>query len=126
MKKYQSDCFFKSAKHALCGLYLTLRTQRNFIKHLLIAFLILILAIFLKANLIEISIIIATNAFVLVAELFNSVIEFIMDAYYKNKYSRLCKFAKDMSAGAVLLAALSSALIAFILLFPKLYDLVKN
>lgn len=123
MKKYQSKSFFKSAKHAMNGLYLAFRTQRNFRKHILIAFFVIGLAFLLKARTIEIVILVATNTFVLLAELVNSVIEFIMDAYYGNKYSKLCKFAKDISAGAVLLCALSSAIIATILLLPRLITL---
>jgi len=121
MKKYQSSNFFQSAKHASSGLYLAFRTQKNFRKHILIALFVLILAGILKARPVEFAIIVATNTCVLVAELINSVIEFVMDAYYKNKYSTLCKFAKDMSAGAVLLCATSSAIIAAILLLPKIF-----
>ena len=120
MKKYQSKSFFQSAKHAFSGLYLAFRTQKNFRKHILIALFVIVLAIVLRARAIEIAIIVATNTCVLVAELINSVIEFVMDAYYKNKYSTLCKFAKDMAAGAVLLWAMASAIIATILLLPKL------
>ena len=69
MKKYQSKNFLKSAHHALCGLYLAFRTQRNFRKHLLIAFFVIALAIFLKARTVEIVIIIAANTAVLMAEL---------------------------------------------------------
>jgi len=107
--------------HALNGLYLAFRTQKNFRKHILIAVFVLIAAVILKAKPVEFAIIIFANGSVLVIELINSVIEFIMDAYYKNKYSRLCKFAKDISAGAVLLCASISALVACILLIPKLF-----
>ena len=125
MKKYQSKSFIKSAMHATNGLYLAFRTQKNFRKHIVIAVFVLTLAFLLKAKGMEISIIVATNTCVLVAELVNSVIEFVMDAYYKNKYSRLCKFAKDISAGAVLLCAISSAAIAAILLVPRLINFIK-
>ncbi len=120
MKKFQSTGFLKSAMHASNGLYLAFRTQRNFRKHILIAVFVISCALILHAGAIELAIIVAANTFVLVAELVNSVIEFVMDAYYKNKYSRLCKFAKDMAAGAVLLCAISSAIIAAILLLPHL------
>ncbi len=120
MKKFQSASFFQSAKHALNGVYLAFRTQKNFRKHIVIAVFVLVLAFLFHARGLEIAILIASNTCVLVAELINSVIEFVMDAYYKNKYSTLCKFAKDMSAGAVLLCAISSALIALILLLPKI------
>ena len=125
MKKYQSKSFIKSAMHATNGLYLAFRTQKNFRKHIVIAVFVLTLAFLLKAKGMEIAIIVATNTCVLVAELVNSVIEFVMDAYYKNKYSRLCKFAKDISAGAVLLCAISSAAIAAILLVPRLINFIK-
>lgn len=125
MKKYQSKSFIKSAMHATNGLYLAFRTQKNFRKHIVIAIFVLTLAFLLKAKGMEIAIIVATNTCVLVAELVNSVIEFVMDAYYKNKYSRLCKFAKDISAGAVLLCAISSAAIAAILLVPRLINFIK-
>lgn len=125
MKKYQSKSFIKSAMHATNGLYLAFRTQKNFRKHIVIAVFVLALAFLLKAKGMEIAIIVATNTCVLVAELVNSVIEFVMDAYYKNKYSRLCKFAKDISAGAVLLCAISSAAIAAILLVPRLINFIK-
>lgn len=126
MKKYQSKSFIKSAMHATNGLYLAFRTQKNFRKHIVIAVFVLTLAFLLKAKGMEIAIIVATNTCVLVAELVNSVIEFVMDAYYKNKYSRLCKFAKDISAGAVLLCAISSAAIAAILLVPRLINFIKS
>lgn len=125
MKKYQSKSFIKSAMHATNGLYLAFRTQKNFRKHIVIAVFVLTLAFLLKVKGMEIAIIVATNTCVLVAELVNSVIEFVMDAYYKNKYSRLCKFAKDISAGAVLLCAISSAAIAAILLVPRLINFIK-
>ena len=125
MKKYQSKSFIKSAMHATNGLYLAFRTQKNFRKHIVIAVFVLTLAFLLKAKGMEIAIIVATNTCVLVAELVNPVIEFVMDAYYKNKYSRLCKFAKDISAGAVLLCAISSAAIAAILLVPRLINFIK-
>ncbi len=126
MKKYQSTSFIKSAMHATNGLYLAFRTQKNFRKHILIAIFVLFMAFILKARGLEIAIIVATNTCVLMAELVNSVIEFVMDAYYKNNYSKLCKFAKDISAGAVLLCAISSAIIALILLLPRLIDFIKQ
>lgn len=122
MKKYQSKNFIKSALHATDGLYLAFRTQRNFRKHIVIAVCVFVLALLLKVRGVELALIIAVNAGVLVVELINSVIEFIMDAYYKNNYSRLCKFAKDISAGAVLLSAITSAIVATIILLPKLIN----
>ena len=61
--------------------------------------------------------------FVLVVEMLNSVIEFVIDAYYKNKWAKLAKLSKDIAAGAVLLSAVSSAVILFLIFANKIYGL---
>ena len=61
--------------------------------------------------------------FVLVTEMINSVIEFVIDAYYKNKWAKLAKLSKDIGAGAVLISACASALISLLIYADKIYDL---
>ena len=72
----------------------------------------------------ELCIIIICTAFVLVAELFNSAIEFALDALYRNKKNTLVGMAKDMSAGAVLIATFTSGVIGAILFLTHIYDIV--
>ena len=108
---------------ALNGLRLAFRSQRNFRKHLLIAFLTFSIAFLLRVEIIEFCIIIFANMFVLVVEMLNSVIEFVIDAYYKNKWAKLAKLSKDIAAGAVLLSAIASALISFLIFGNKFYHL---
>ena len=122
MKKFQSTSFIKSASHAFDGLYLAFKSQRNFRKHLYIALVVLIIAILLKVSIIAFCMLMLTNSLVLAFELLNSVFEFALDAYYKNKYSRLVKFAKDISAAAVLLMSVTSLVIAFFILGDKIYQ----
>jgi len=126
MNKFQSRTFNRSLMFALNGVRLAFRSQRNFRKHLVIAFLTLVIAYFLKVSIIEYCIIIFANAFVLVIEMINSVIEFVIDAYYKNKWAKLAKLAKDIGAGAVLVSACSSALISLLICGNKIYELYYN
>jgi len=123
MNKFQSRSFQRSAMFALNGVRLAFRSQRNFRKHLLIAFLTFTVAFLLKVELLEFCMIIFANAFVLVVEMLNSVVEFVIDAYYKNKWAKLAKLSKDIAAGAVLLSAVASALISLIILGSKIYQL---
>ena len=109
--------------YALNGVRLAFRSQRNFRKHLVIAFLTFAIAYFLKVTLVEFCIILFANTFVLVCEMFNSVVEFVIDAYYKNKWAKLAKLSKDIGAGAVLIAACTSALISLLIYADKIYDL---
>lgn len=123
MNKFQSRSFTRSAMYALNGLRLAFRSQRNFRKHLVIALLTLSIAVLLKVNIVELSIILFANMFVLVTEMFNSVIEFVIDAYYKNKWAKLAKLSKDIAAGAVLLSAVVSAIISLLIYGSKIYQL---
>lgn len=123
MNKFQSRSFQKSVMYALNGIRLAFRSQRNFRKHILIALLTFSIAFFLHVELIEFCIIIFANMFVLVVEMLNSVIEFVIDAYYKNKWAKLAKLSKDIAAGAVLLSAVSSAVISFLIFANKIYGI---
>ena len=123
MNKFQSRSFQKSVMYALNGVSLAFRSQRNFRKHILIALLTFSIAFFLRVDLIEFCMIIFANMFVLVVEMLNSVIEFVIDAYYKNKWAKLAKLSKDIAAGAVLLSAVSSAVILFLIFANKIYGL---
>ena len=123
MKKFQSRSFQKSLSYALNGVRLAFRSQRNFRKHLVIAFLTFAIAFFLRVEIVEFCIILFANVLVLVCEMFNSVIEFVIDAYYKNKWAKLAKLSKDIGAGAVLIAACISALISLLIYADKIYDL---
>ena len=111
---------------ALNGLRLAFRSQRNFRKHLVIAFFTLSIAFLLRVDIIEFCIILFANTFVLVMEMMNSVIEFVIDAYYKNKWAKLAKLSKDIAAGAVLLSATTSAIISLLIYGSKIYQLYYN
>ena len=54
----------------------------------------------------------------------NSVIEFVIDAYYKNKWAKLAKLAKDIAAGAVLISAVMSALIFLIIFANRVFETI--
>lgn len=123
MNKFQSRSFQRSLMFALNGVRLAFRSQRNFRKHLTIALLTFAIAFFLKVNIVEFCIIIFANTLVLVCEMFNSVVEFVIDAYYKNKWAKLAKLAKDIGAGAVLISATMSAIVSLLIYSSKIYEL---
>ena len=112
--------------YALNGVRLAFRSQRNFRKHLVIALLTFSIAFLLRVSIVEFCIILFANMFVLVCEMFNSVIEFVIDAYYKNKWAKLAKLSKDIGAGAVLVSASVSAVISLIIYSSKIYEIYKG
>lgn len=115
MSKYTHNSFFKSFATARKGINLAYKSQKNFRIHIVAAIVVSFLALLLQFDYVEFCLLFFAIGFVMVAELFNSVIEFALDAIYKNKYSRLVKMAKDMAAGGVLIATVTSILIGVIL-----------
>ena len=115
MTKFKSSNVLESISNAVHGLKLALFSQRNFVIEVIISFIVLTLAILLKFTVTDICIVIIMITIVLVCELLNSVIEFTLDAVYKNNYSRLVEMAKDMSAGMVLLVAIISVILGSLL-----------
>ena len=126
MTKYKSSNVLQSFRFAIRGIALAIKSQRNFRIDIILGILSILLAIFLRFSFIEMAILILLIGFIMFAELTNTVIEFVVDAYFGNKYSILAKMAKDISAGAVFISALISIIIGFLLFFPKLYILASQ
>ena len=126
MSKFSSGSYKKSLSYAIQGLSVAYKTQKNYRFHLLAGFLAIIGGILLNFKCIEYCILILAISFVITAESFNSVIEFSLDALYKNKFSKMVKMAKDLSAGVVLIAAMTSILIGILLFGRKLLILFLN
>ncbi len=120
MSKFSTNNFIKSINYAIRGLRLMFKSQKNFRRQLLFAVIVFLFAWFLKFNYIEFCIVIISVSLVLLAEMLNSVIEFTIDSYTKNKYSKLVEMAKDMAAGTVLFATMISTLLGSILFINKI------
>ena len=108
--------FFYAAK----GLRYAFSTQRNFRIHVGFALLAFALGLFLGLNTSDLAIMALTATSVLVVELLNTAIESVVDLAIGKRFHPLAQIAKDCSAGAVLVASISSLLIAILLLFPPL------
>lgn len=115
MTKFKSSNVLESLLNAVRGIKLAVCSQRNFKIELFIASVVLVSACFLNFRVTDLCILILMITLVLVFELLNSVIEFTLDAVYKNNYSKIVEMAKDMSAGMVLLVAIFSAVIGILL-----------
>ncbi len=118
MTKFKSQGFNNTFKNARKGFRLVFKSEMNIRGHLIIAILVLISAYFFGFNYIEYCILLIAIAFVIISEMINTAIEFALDSIYHNRYSKMVGMAKDISAGAVMIASLVSALIG-ILLFGR-------
>jgi diacylglycerol kinase len=109
----------RSFGYAFEGLLAILRTTPNFWLHLLAAVLAVAASVLLSLPPAEIALVVAVIALVLVVESFNTALEALADVASPT-YHPLIKRAKDISAAAVLIAALASVAVAALLFLPRL------
>lgn len=101
-----------SFQHALEGLAHAFRTQRNMRFHICTLVCVLIAGILLRLPRAEILILLFSASLVLITEMFNTAVEAVVDMVTPN-YHPGAKFAKDIAAGAVLIAAINAAVVGF-------------
>ena len=106
--------------YAAKGLGYAFSTQRNFRIHVGFALGAFGLGFFLGLNKSDLAIMSLTATSVLIVELLNTAIESVVDLAIGKRFHPLAQIAKDCSAGAVLVASISSVLIAVLLLLPPL------
>lgn len=124
MSKYKANSVFESMGFALRGIFITLKSQLNFRIEVIIGIMGFILALYLRFTYVELAIFVFTVALMLFAEMMNTVNEFIIDAYFGNKYSVLAKMGKDICAGAVFITSFLAIIIGLLLFAPKIYSIL--
>jgi diacylglycerol kinase len=115
--------FTKSFKCALEGIVVTLTNERNIKIQAMIGIMAFVLGLYLKFNTVEFCILILTISMVVISEMLNTAIEKTVDLCVKDQIHPLAKLAKDIASGAVLIAAIASLVIAYMLYIPKLITL---
>lgn len=115
MSKFKSQNLFHTFKNAGRGVRISVKSERNIKIHFFIAFLVILLALLLKMSVTRVCILVIAISNVMVAEFINTSLEFGLDAVFHNKYSKLVGMAKDISAGAVIVASIFSAIIGILL-----------
>ncbi len=107
------------------GIVYVLRTQRNMQLHLAAGAAVLILALVLDVGRLELVAVIGAVSLVLVAEMINTALEAALDALVTS-YHPLVKVAKDVAAGAVLVAAVNALAVAYLVFYNRLTDPAHN
>lgn len=109
----------KSFTFAFAGIVHVLRTQRNMKIHFVLAILVLGGSLFFDLSRTEIITLLITISFVLVMEMINTAVEAAIDTF-GTAFDPMAKIAKDVAAGAVLLAALNALAVAYLIFYDRL------
>ena len=113
MTRHRSPSLFQSFNHAAEGIVHAVRTQRNLWIHFAVAVVVLVAAVGFGATKLELAVLLLAITFVLVAELVNTAVEAAVDVA-STSFDPLAKIAKDIAAGAVLVAALNAVAVGYL------------
>jgi diacylglycerol kinase (ATP) len=108
-----------SFNYAIQGIVYALRTQRNMRLHFIAAALTLVAAVILGVDRMGLLAIVFAISFVLATELVNTAIEASVDIAV-DRYDPSAKIAKDVAAGAVLVASTNALVVAYFVLLDPL------
>lgn len=116
--------FQRSLKYAIEGIRYCRKEGINFRTEMVIAIIAILLSALLNINAREWVAVIILIAAVLSLEMINTAIEQLCNLHTKEQNPSI-KIIKDVSAGAVLLAATASVVCGGIIFIPKIYWAIK-
>lgn len=108
----KGQAFNKRLQFALQGIYLAFRREQSLRLHALAGLLVVLVLLVIQAAAIWWALGILAIGLVLCAELFNAALETLADHLHPERHPEIGA-AKDIAAGAVLIAALIALLVAF-------------
>ena len=119
MSARRSASLLESFNYALEGIIHVLRTHRNMRFHFAAAVVVLVAAVWVGVDRIELAALLISIAFVLIAEMVNSALETAIDMA-TTTFDPLAKLGKDIAAGAVLISAVNAVAVGYLVFSHKL------
>ncbi|MGI6609354.1 MAG: diacylglycerol kinase [Limnochordia bacterium] len=116
--KFRARNFTESLNYAVAGLVYAFRTQRHLRAHFLITVLVVLLAMAFDLTPMELALLGLTIGLVIICELVNTSVEATVDLVTE-EYHPLAAIAKNVAAAAVLMAAVTSLVMGYLLFFDK-------
>jgi diacylglycerol kinase (ATP) len=125
MSTRRTVSLFESFNYAIEGIIHVLRTHRNMRIHFGLAVVVLVAAVWIGVDRIELIALLISIAFVLIAEMINSAIEAAIDMA-TTSFDPLAKLAKDIAAGAVLISAVNAVAVGYLVFSQEVSTKTSN
>ena len=113
----------RSFKAAFEGIASTYKKEQNIKIHTIISLIVVLSGFIFKINYIEWLVCLVLIGFVMMAEFFNTAIEYVVDLASPEIHP-LAKAAKDTASAGVLMMAIISALVGCVIFIPKIIEFV--
>ena len=120
-RQHRMPLILQSFNYAFEGLIHVLRRERNMRIHFAIATAVLVLAFLSDIGRFELIALMIAIAFVLIAEMVNTAVEATIDLA-TTSFDPLGKLAKDIAAGAVLIASANAVVVGYLVFAESLTD----
>lgn len=117
--------WLESVNCAIEGILWTARTQKHMRWHFLSAAAVLFAALFFKVPTVDFLLLTLAITVVLFAEIINTAVEAVVDLVSPD-YHPLAKQAKDVAAGAVLLATCGAAVVGYVVFSSRIFAAVPG
>ena len=117
--KSKISTIINSFNYAVEGIIYALKKEKHMKIHFFMGFMILLLSLFFNFSRIELLMLFFTISLVIISEMMNTAIEKVVDLYTED-FHPLAKIAKDVAAGAVLIASLNALVVAYFLFFDRM------
>ncbi|WBW50377.1 diacylglycerol kinase [Peptoniphilus equinus] len=117
--------FIASFNYAVQGIVSALKTERNLKFHYLAAVGTIFFSLFMDFTRTEFIVLVMAIIFVVVCEMFNTAIERCVDMIVQD-YDPIAKYVKDVSAGAVMLSAITAVIVGYLLFYRKVADWTES
>jgi len=114
-----------SFEYAIRGIVHAVRTQRNMRLHLLAACVVFIAALYFGVHGLELVALLFCVGFVITAELVNTAVEATVDLA-TDGFDPLAGIAKDVAAGAVLVASLTALAVGYVVFFTRVASAAQS
>ncbi|MGI6224628.1 MAG: diacylglycerol kinase family protein [Peptococcales bacterium] len=111
--------FMKAFGHAWHGIIYCIKDEKHMRIHLFFAVLAISLSLYFRIPVNEWLMVIFSITLVITLEMLNTALERTIDMFIKELHP-LAKIAKDVAAGAVLVAALNALIIGAVVFLPKI------
>lgn len=123
-EKHTFKALKRSFKYALNGIFTAFTICRNLKIHYLTAIAAIVAGFYFEIERLEFAIVLLTIVFVVTLEMMNTAIEKVVDLLTE-KYHILALIAKDVAAGAVLIASIVAFIVGALIFGPYIMALIR-
>jgi diacylglycerol kinase len=124
MTRFSYRKFFRSFGHAWRGLVRLIQTEQNARVHFVAAVILGMSTIIFGLSRLEVAILFFAVVLVFAIEIINTAVEKLLDVVHPESHATI-GYVKDALAGAVLIAAIIAIVVAFLVFYPHVRDLVS-